>query len=78
MKCSIFVQSAERQPRFLRNISPPPAGSKINQARIHDNFRFLPAVCVSLAWVTPQYWSWKRHIPPKRRLALNGLKGVIS
>jgi hypothetical protein len=23
-------------------------------------------------------WKWKRHVPPKRRLTLNGLRGVIS
>jgi hypothetical protein len=31
-----------------------------------------------LAWLIPQPWRWRRHVPPKRRLTFNGLHGVIS
>jgi hypothetical protein len=31
-----------------------------------------------LVWLVLRPWGWRRHVPPKRRLAFNGLHGVIS
>jgi hypothetical protein len=35
------------------------------------NWRFLLSLCF-------RPWRWKRYVPPKRRLTLNGLRGVVS
>lgn len=37
----------------------------------------LLAVC-SLAWLTFQSLKWGRHVSPKRRFSLSGLRGVMS
>jgi hypothetical protein len=38
----------------------------------------LSASCCFLACLTLHPWGWRRHVPRKRRLTLNGLHGVIS
>jgi hypothetical protein len=39
---------------------------------------FLPASCWFLASFILQPRRWRQHVPPKRRLTINGLHGVIS
>jgi hypothetical protein len=36
----------------------------------------LPPACLLNLFLRP--WRWRWHVPPKRRLTLNGLRGVIS
>jgi hypothetical protein len=31
-----------------------------------------------VAWLTLQYWRWRRYVPPKFRLTFTGLHGVLS
>jgi hypothetical protein len=38
----------------------------------------LPASLWFLTWLILRSWSWRWHVPPKRRLTFNGLHGVIS
>jgi hypothetical protein len=38
----------------------------------------LPFSCWFLAWLALVSWRWRRHIPPKRTLILNGLISAIS
>jgi hypothetical protein len=37
-----------------------------------------PAFTLVFAWLIIRPWRWRRHVPPKSRLALKGLHGVIS
>jgi nitrate reductase gamma subunit len=36
---------------------------------------FMLVSCLSYSY---RPWRWRRHVPPKRRLTFNGLRGVIS
>jgi hypothetical protein len=38
----------------------------------------LPLACSLLCWSILQPWRWRRYVPPKRRVPLNALHGVIS
>jgi hypothetical protein len=38
----------------------------------------LPLACSLLCWTILLPWRWKRYVPPKRRVPLNTLHGVIS
>jgi hypothetical protein len=49
-------------------------GWRISQAR---NQQLLPASWWFLAWLIILPWSRKWHVPPRRRLAFNGLHGVV-
>jgi hypothetical protein len=44
--------------------------------------RFVEAYHLLSRWFLAQLifrpWRWRRYVPPKRRLTLNGLHGVIS
>jgi hypothetical protein len=37
----------------------------------------LPLACSLLCWTILQPWRWRRYVPPKRRVPLNALHGVI-
>jgi hypothetical protein len=69
MKSAIFwditpCSPFQSQPTSRRNMPPPSSGSKkISRARNQRIFR---------------PWRWRRYVPQKRRLTLNGLHGVIS
>jgi hypothetical protein len=38
----------------------------------------LPPACSLVCWTILRPWRWKRYVPPKRRVQLYGLHGVIS
>jgi hypothetical protein len=75
------VNSVESQPTFRRNMSPPSSGSKSKSSK-KPGWKQSPVCHVVsqcyLAWLILRRWKWRRHAPPKRRLAFNGLQGVIS
>jgi hypothetical protein len=50
----------------------------IKSIDVSEEFCLLAASCRLPAWLTPQRYKWRRHIPPKRRLNLNELHGIIS
>jgi hypothetical protein len=37
----------------------------------------LPGSYWYLCWLILRLWRWRRHVPPKRQLAYNGLHGVV-
>jgi hypothetical protein len=45
---------------------------------VMESVVLLPGSCWFLAWFILQPWRLRRYVPPKRRLYLNGLYGVIS
>jgi hypothetical protein len=49
--------------------SPSPSRSQIMK---------LPLACSLLCWTILRPWRWRRYVPPKRRVPLNALDGVIS
>jgi hypothetical protein len=48
--------------------------------RLHLQGRRKPATCLLAGFLNLflQLWRWRRYVPPKRQLKLNGLHGVIS
>jgi hypothetical protein len=38
----------------------------------------LPPACLLVCWTILRLWRWRRYVPPKRRVQLYGLHGVIS
>jgi hypothetical protein len=66
------MQSVECQPAFQRNISPTSSGWQ----RI-----ILLVTCFHAGFLLNLFsgpWRWRRYVPPKRWLTLNGLHGFIS
>jgi hypothetical protein len=88
------VQYVESQPMFRRNMSPPSSGSKnkpTSEPPYIQIYNWRPRHCLKWSFIiltdtcfTPISccilgpWRWRRNGPPKRRLTLNGLHGVIS
>jgi hypothetical protein len=54
-------------------------GRRINWPRYQrESSAFHQLSSWYLAWLILRPWRWRRYVPPKRRLAFNGLHGVIS
>jgi hypothetical protein len=51
-------------------------GRRIRSARNQQASRWLACWFLPELILTP--WKWRRCVPPKRRLTLNGLRGIIS
>jgi hypothetical protein len=66
--------SSENQQTFQRNVLPPVSGLKNKPSKQ----RFLPASRWFLVWLILRLWRWRQHVPLKRRLTFNGLRGDIS
>jgi hypothetical protein len=54
----------------------------VSEERIVSIFRVfstcLPPACSLVCWTILRPWRWRQYVPPKRRVQLYGLHGVIS
>jgi hypothetical protein len=86
MSSSIFWDITPYSPlnvnwRFGRTFRLHLQNRKIKLARNQCESRWqalAPAFTFDLARLIFRSWRWKRNVPPKRQLTINGLHGVIS
>jgi hypothetical protein len=91
LSCGTYVMyTSENQPMFRRNILSPFSRSMNKPSKKpawSDSMRnllcllatyTLPASHWFLTWLILRRSKWRRHVPPKRWLILNRVRGIIS